>query len=189
MSAGMSAIRGEADSLCSMRVLSLVTQLYGPAVRCKLNLQMAVVGLALLYPALAWSRPLLAIMDIRARPISFSDRPWKASWVTRSRTRRRDRSPSPQIQLADLGGCLLLPSGALGLTEAIPSEPLSLARPDRRATVAEKGGGHPFGEPERAHIAATLRRASYSRCCTSTLHAMRANLLARAVASTLWCNR
>ena len=94
-----------------------------------------------------------------------------------------------QIQLADLGGCLLLLSGALGLTEAIPSEPPSLARPDRRATVAEKGGGHPFGEPERAHVAATLRRASYSRCCTSTLHAMRASLLARAVASTLWCNR
>ena len=45
-----------------------------------------VVGLALLYPALAWSRPLLAIMDIRARSISFSDRPSKASWVTRSRT-------------------------------------------------------------------------------------------------------
>jgi len=68
----------------------------------------AATGLALLYPALAWSRSLLAIMDIRARPISFSDRPSKASWVTRSRTRRRDRSPSPQIQLADLGGYLLL---------------------------------------------------------------------------------
>jgi hypothetical protein len=78
---------------------------------------------------------------------------------------------------------------ALGLTEAIPSEPPSLARPNRRATVAEKGGGHPFGEPERAHIAAPLRRASYTRSCTSTLHAMRASLLARAVASTLWCNR
>jgi hypothetical protein len=39
-------------------------------------------------------------------------------------------------------------SGALGLTEAIPPEPPSLARPDRRATMAEKGGGHPFGEPE-----------------------------------------
>ena len=72
---------------------------------------------------------------------------------------------------------------AQGLTEAIPSEPPSLARPDRRATVAEKGGGHPFGEPERAHIAATLRRASYSRCCTSTFHAIRASLLARAASN------
>src|SRR5262249_44053468 len=32
------------------------------------------------------------------------------------------------------------------------SEPPSLARLDWRATVAERGGGHPFGEPERAHI-------------------------------------
>jgi hypothetical protein len=54
--------------------LSAMAQLYGPAVRCKLNLQTA-TGLALLYPALAWSKQLLAIMDIRARPISFSDRP------------------------------------------------------------------------------------------------------------------
>ena len=51
-----------------------------------------------------------------------------------------------QIQLADLGGHVI--QCALGLTEAIPSEPPPLARPDRRATVAEKGGGHPFGEPE-----------------------------------------
>ena len=32
---------------------------------------------------------------------------------------------------------------AQGLTEAIPSEPPSLARPDRRATGAEKDGRHP----------------------------------------------
>jgi hypothetical protein len=140
------------------------------------------------------------------RPLRGADRSWPL-WISarvRSHSRigpqrpvgspdhERDGEtvpPSPQIQLADLGGCLLLLSGALGLTEALPSEPPSLARPDRRATAAEKGGGHPFGEPERAHVAATLRRASYSRCCTSTLHAMRASLLARAVASTLWCNR
>jgi hypothetical protein len=34
---------------------------------------------------------LLAIMDIRAHPISFSERPREAGWVTRSRVRRRDR--------------------------------------------------------------------------------------------------
>ena len=102
---------------------------------------------------IGWSRSLLAIMDIRARSVSFSDRPSKAIWATRSRTRRRDPFSILRIQLADLGGVnLLLPSGALGLTEAIPSEPPSLARPDGRATMAEKGGGHPFGEPERAHV-------------------------------------
>jgi len=48
-----------------------LAHLYGPAARCKLNLQNGSVGLALLYPALAWSRSLLAIMDIRARSVSF----------------------------------------------------------------------------------------------------------------------
>jgi hypothetical protein len=33
------------------------------------------VGLALLYPALEWSALLLAIIDIRAHPISFCERP------------------------------------------------------------------------------------------------------------------
>src|SRR5246127_6003433 len=114
-----------------------MTQLYGPAVRCKLNLQNGGWSCASVSgPCVEQS--LLAIMDIRARPISFSDRPSKASWVTRSRTRRRDRSPILQIQLADLGRYLLLPSGALGLTKAIPSEPPSLARPDGRAS---DGGG------------------------------------------------
>src|SRR6201988_5090143 len=76
---------------------------------------------------------------------------------------------------------------ALGLTEAIPSEPPSLApigerRWRRRVAVIPLVN-------QRAHIAAALRRASYTRCCASTLHAMRASLLARAVANTLWCRR
>jgi hypothetical protein len=83
--------------------------------------------LALLYPALAWSRSLLAIMDIRARPISFSDRPSKASWVTRSRTRRRDRSPLLKSNSQTSAG-VSYDQAAQGLTEAIPSEPPSLAR-------------------------------------------------------------
>jgi hypothetical protein len=33
------------------------------------------IGLALLYPALERNVEFLAIMDIRARPISFSERP------------------------------------------------------------------------------------------------------------------
>ena len=164
----------------------LVTHLYGPAARCKLNLQNR------------W-----LVLRFCIRPLCGADRSWP-SWIS-ARVRSHSRiglegqsghqitnaTARPfsilQIQLADLGGYLI--QCALGLTETIPSEPPSLARPDRRATVAEKGGGHPFGEPERAHVAATLRRASYSRCCTSTLHAMRASLLASAVASTLWCNR
>src|SRR5258706_10914362 len=39
-----------------------------------------------------------------------------------------------------------------GSREAIPSEPPSLARPMRRVMVAERGGGHLLGEPERAFV-------------------------------------
>ncbi len=46
---------------------------------------------------------LLAIMDIRAHPISFCDRPWEADGATRSRTRRRDRFSISSVQLADRG--------------------------------------------------------------------------------------
>jgi hypothetical protein len=113
-------------------------------------------GLALLYPALAWSRSLLAIMDIRARPISFSDRPSKASRVTRSRTRRRDRCPSPQIQLADLGRYLLLLSG-LRINRSHPFGATVARSPDAASDEADRDGGHPFGEPERAHIIPLLR--------------------------------
>ena len=69
----------------------------------------------------------------------FSDRPSKARWATRSRTRRRDHSPFLKFNSQTSAGYLLLPSGALGLTEAIPSEPPSLARPDRRADDGGEG--------------------------------------------------
>src|ERR1700757_4674775 len=64
-------------------------------------------------------------------------RPSKASWVTRSRTRRRDRFPFFKSNSQTSAGVSY--DQAKGLTEAIPSEPPSLARPDRRATAAEKG--------------------------------------------------
>jgi hypothetical protein len=46
----------------------------------------------------------LAIMDIRAHPISFSERPIEAGRATRSWMRRRDRFSISSFQLADLGG-------------------------------------------------------------------------------------
>jgi hypothetical protein len=39
-----------------------------------------------------------------------------------------------------------------GSGEAIPLEPPSLAHPMGWATVAERGGGHPLGGPERAFV-------------------------------------
>jgi hypothetical protein len=49
---------------------------------------------------------LLAIMDIRAHPPSFSKRPSEANRFSRSRMRRRDRFSISSIRLADLGSPL-----------------------------------------------------------------------------------
>jgi hypothetical protein len=54
----------------------LPTSAHGPSVWTGRALQaknddVELIGLALLYPALVWSRSLLAIMDIRARSVSF----------------------------------------------------------------------------------------------------------------------
>jgi len=71
MSPGMSAIGVRADSLCSTRVLWLVTQMYGPAVRSMRRWQ------AVLHQSI---RPLIGascsgrIMDISAPAFSLADR-------------------------------------------------------------------------------------------------------------------
>jgi hypothetical protein len=54
-----------------------------------------VVGLALLYPALAWSRSLLAIMDIRARSISFASLPRGPCGPPNHELAGETSSPSP----------------------------------------------------------------------------------------------
>src|ERR1035437_5167626 len=59
--------------------------------------ELAVSGLASMYPAFDWSVVLLAIMDISARAISLPDRPQRAIRVTSVRMRREDRSPSRLI--------------------------------------------------------------------------------------------
>jgi hypothetical protein len=53
-----------------------MTQMYGPAVRCKRFRRAVGCGLASMYPAFDWSGlGLRAIMDISARAISLADRP------------------------------------------------------------------------------------------------------------------
>src|SRR6516165_5870877 len=84
-------------------------------------------------------------------------------WHPVSWLRRADRSSISSFHLADLGGeaidsdVLSLRVGfdflmVEGSGEAIPSEPPSLARPMGRAMVAERGGRHPLGGPERAFV-------------------------------------
>ena len=65
--------------------------------------ELAVSGLASMYPAFDWSVLLLAIMDISARAISLADRPQRAIWVTSVRMRREDRTSISSHPLADLG--------------------------------------------------------------------------------------
>src|ERR1700723_3648764 len=47
-------------------------------------------------------------MDISARAISLTDRPQRAIWVTRLRTRSEDRTSISSHPLADLGWKLLI---------------------------------------------------------------------------------
>ena len=71
--------------------------------------ELAVSGLASMYPAFDWSCVLLAITDISARAISFTDRPQRAIRVTSVRMRREDRTSISSHPLADLGGSSLIP--------------------------------------------------------------------------------
>jgi hypothetical protein len=66
--------------------------------------ELAVSGLASMYPASDWSVCSGAIMDISARAISLTDRPQRAIWVTSVRRRREDRTSISSHPLADLGG-------------------------------------------------------------------------------------
>ena len=66
--------------------------------------ELAVGGLASMYPAFNWSVVLRAIMDISARAISLTDRPQRAIWVTSVRMRREDRTSISSYPLANLGG-------------------------------------------------------------------------------------
>src|SRR5436190_3312167 len=65
--------------------------------------ELAVSGLASMYPAFDWSVVLRAIMDISAPAISLADRPQRAIRVTSVRMRREDRSSISSRPLADLG--------------------------------------------------------------------------------------
>src|SRR5204862_8020242 len=120
--------------------------------------ELAVSGLASMYPAFDWSVMLRATMDISARAISLADRPQRAIWVTSVRMRRDDRSSISSHPLADLGryGCWATSSGSPHL------------RLDDQAAATS-----------------AIVLASTARPRARTLPAMRASLLASAIARTL----
>jgi hypothetical protein len=112
--------------------------MYGPAVRCKRLLSIWQMRSCINVSGLRLERAvLLAIMDIRARPISFADRPSKASGSPDHERDGETVLPFFKSNSQTSAGISHFKC-ALGLTEAIPSEPPSLARPDGRATVARR---------------------------------------------------
>ena len=172
--------------------------------------------LASMYPAFDWSVLLRAIMDISARAISLADRPQRAIRVTSVRMRREDRTSISSHPLADLGWKLLIGLRHRLLLISRSSFVRAKGRsfvPARRTSIASRAGAVKAGR--RAWLAAgsgvarlRLDRAEHgredqagrtpassvlvsskARPLASTAQAMRASLLASAIASTLWCNR
>src|SRR6516162_1702415 len=83
---------------------TLLTPMYGPAVRCKRFRRSWRCGLASMYPASDWSicsRPSWISARMRSNYRRSLER---AVWVTSVHTRRECDSPSSSHPLADLGG-------------------------------------------------------------------------------------
>jgi len=117
----MPVVGGKAENICAERVFRILTHLYGPAARCKLNLQ----------NGNGWSCASVSGPCVEQIAPGHHGYPRAFSLILRSALEGQmghqitNATARPfsilQIQLADLGGYLI--QCALGLTEAIPSEP------------------------------------------------------------------
>ena len=106
--------QGKTGSSRPTTKMTRLTQMYGPAVRCKRFRRSGGCGLASMYPVSDWSLSWLpTIMDISAHAALLADRPQRAIRVTSVRTRREDRSSISSHSLADLGGTLLAGSSTV----------------------------------------------------------------------------
>ena len=159
---------------------------------------------------------LRTIMDISARATSLTDRPQRAIWVTSARTRREDRTSISSHPLADLGWKLLIGLRHRLLLISRSSFVRAKGRsfvPARRTSIASRAGAVKAGRRawlaagsgvaglrlDRAEhgredqagrtLASSVLVSSKARPLASTAQAMRASLLASAIASTLWCKR
>jgi hypothetical protein len=113
-------------------------------------------------------------MDISARAISLADRPQRAIRVTSARMRREDRSSisfSSSRRHRRVRG--------VGYIIACSSS----------HAVVPVGDGAVLGDQAGWAAASSIFLASKLRPCARTLQAMRASLLASAMASTLRCSR
>jgi hypothetical protein len=99
-----------------------MTQLYGPAVRCKRFRRLGGCGLALLYPASDWSvRSGPSWISARIRSDSRISLE-RASWVTSVRTRREDRLLHRRLILSQTsaGNSREARSSIISLLHAVP---------------------------------------------------------------------
>ena len=118
-------------------------------------------------------------MDISARAISLTDRPQRAIWVTSVRTRREDRTSISSHPLADLGWKLLI-----GLCHRfLLISRSSFVRSKGRSFVPARRAS------SRSDACIVGPRQFEGASFSQPAQAMRASLLASAIASTLWCNR
>src|SRR5215469_7067681 len=103
--ASSTAVGGKADHVTDMAGSTRLTpNVWSGRALQEGFIELAVGGLASMYPASGWGSLLRAIMEISAPAISLPDRPQRAIWVTSARTRREDRSSISFHPLADLGG-------------------------------------------------------------------------------------
>src|SRR6516164_7303725 len=145
----MSASEGRAEIFWSVGALLLMTQMYGPAVRCK-GISMR-RWQAVLHQCI---RPLIGascsglIMDISAPAFSLADRPQRTIWVTRFRMRREDRTSisfSSSRRPWRINGLLALHGSKLaGLEDATASQH---APCDACELVGERDGQHVAVQP------------------------------------------
>jgi hypothetical protein len=182
--------------------------MYGPAVRCKWFRRAGCELLASMYPAFDWSfcsGPSWISARVRSRYRTGLDR---AIWVTSVRM-RVSSSRRPRLEAVDR----VTSSVATHIVQFLCSSQGPFLRPGPQSVdrVARRGGQ---GRPSRWLAAGSgvarlrLDRAEHgartqasrtpassvlvsskARPLASIAQAMRASLLASAIASTLWCNR
>src|SRR5882762_7978298 len=191
--------------------------MYLPAVRCKRFRRSGVSGLASMYPVSDWSSlcsgPLWISARMRSHYRTGLNGPFGSPVFACA---GKTDPPSLLIPLADLGWkllialrhrLLLISPSSFVRPRAVPS-----SRPADVDRFAGRGGqGRPSrlacgwlrrcqaapcrrrarreGQTGRTTPASSVLVSSKARPLASTAQAMRASLLASAIASTLWCNR
>src|SRR5258705_13849361 len=159
--------------------------MYGPAVRCKRFRRSGVSGLASMYPVSDWSMCSgpswyqRACVLINGQVSTDHSGHQCSHALGRPNLHLVSSSRRPRLETVDRGYVIACSSyRAVPVFEprAVPSSRSA----ERRARREDQAGRTP---------ASSVLVSSKARPLASTAQAMRASLLASAIASTLWCNR